>query len=100
MPVVGQRVVRAVAVQAALSHHHLLARHIQLLSICIKVLFRQHSYAIKNQLKAPKAPYWGLWDEMPPTRGISCLFAGSSWHKDKEPAADASEMTSDSQIET
>ena len=28
------------------------------------MLLRQLSYAIKNQ---------GLWDEMPPTRGISCL---------------------------
>ena len=37
------------------------------------MLLRQLSYAIKNQLKAPKTPYWGLWDEMPPTRGISCL---------------------------
>ena len=37
------------------------------------MLLRQLSYAIKNQLKAPKAPYLGLWDEMPPTRGISCL---------------------------
>ena len=37
------------------------------------MLLRQLSYAIKNQLKAPKAPYKGLWDEMPPTRGISCL---------------------------
>ena len=37
------------------------------------VLLHQLSYAIKNQLKAPKAPYSGLWDEMPPTRGISCL---------------------------
>ena len=36
-------------------------------------MLRQLSYAIKNQLKAPKAPYKGLWDEMPPTRGISCL---------------------------
>ena len=37
------------------------------------MLLRQLSYAIKNQLKAPKAPYLGLWDEMLPTRGISCL---------------------------
>ena len=37
------------------------------------VLLHQLSYAIKSQLKAPKAPYKGLWDEMPPTRGISCL---------------------------
>ena len=37
------------------------------------MLLRQLSYALKNQLKAPKAPYKGLWDEMPPTRGISCL---------------------------
>ena len=36
------------------------------------MLLRQLSYAIKNQLKAPKAPR-GLWDEMPPTRGIFCL---------------------------
>ena len=37
------------------------------------MLLHQLSYAIKNQLKAPKAPYLGLWDEMPPSRGISCL---------------------------
>ena len=37
------------------------------------MLLRQLSYAIKNQLKAPKAPYKGLWDEMSPTRSISCL---------------------------
>ena len=37
------------------------------------MLLRQLSYAIKNHLKAPKASYQGLWDEMPPTRGISCL---------------------------
>ena len=39
----------------------------------IIVLLHQLSYAIKNQLKAPKAPSRGLWDEMPSTRGISCL---------------------------
>ena len=37
------------------------------------MLLRHLSYAIKNHLKAPKVPYKGLWDEMPPTRGISCL---------------------------
>ena len=54
------------------------------------MLLRQLSYAIKTQIKAPEVPYWGLF--LP--------FAGSLGHKDKEPAADASEMTSDSQIET
>ena len=39
----------------------------------IKMLIRQLSYATENQLKAPKAPYLGILDEMPPTRGISCL---------------------------
>ena len=34
-------------------------------------MLRQLSCAIKNQLKATKAPYEGLWSEMPPTRGIS-----------------------------
>ena len=38
-----------------------------------RVLLRQLSYAIKNQLKAPKAPIGGLWDEIPPLGGISCL---------------------------
>ena len=37
------------------------------------MFLRQVSNAIKNQLKAAKAPYYGLWNEMPPTRGISCL---------------------------
>ena len=31
------------------------------------MILGQLSYAIKNQT------YSGLWDEMPPTRGISCL---------------------------
>ena len=30
----------------------------------------QLSYAIKNQLKAPKAPYLGLWDEIPLRGGL------------------------------
>ena len=48
------------------------------------MLLRQPSYAIKNQLKAPKAPYLGLWDEMPPTRGFSCLsFVASLRHEDR-----------------
>ena len=37
------------------------------------VLLRQLSYIIKNQLKAPKAPYQGHF--LP--------FAGSLWHKDR-----------------
>ena len=37
------------------------------------MVLRQLSYAIKSQLKAPKAPYLGLWDEMHPARAISCL---------------------------
>ena len=35
------------------------------------VLLRQHPYAIKNQLNATKAPYYGHF--LP--------FAGSLWHK-------------------
>ena len=38
-----------------------------------RICWRQLSYAIKNQLKAPKAPIGGLWDEIPPLGGISCL---------------------------
>ena len=37
------------------------------------MLLRQLSYAIKNQLKAPKAPYWRHF--LP--------SAGSLWHKDR-----------------
>ena len=40
------------------------------------VLLRQLSYAIKNQLDAPKASYWGLLEELAPTRDISCLSLG------------------------
>ena len=47
-------------------------------------MLRQLSYAIKNQLKAPKAPYQGLWDESS-LLGAFLPFAGSLWHKDKKP---------------
>ena len=40
------------------------------------VLLCQLSDAIKNQLKAPQAPYYGLWDEMP-TWGLAWLFVAS-----------------------
>ena len=45
---------------------------IEIISEEFIVMLRQLSYAIKNQLKAPKAPYWGHF----------FLFAGSLWHKD------------------
>lgn len=37
------------------------------------VFLRQLYYDIKNQLKAPKTPYLGLWNEMTTVRDISCL---------------------------
>ena len=40
------------------------------------VMLRQLSYAIKNQLKAPKAPYYGHF--LP--------FAGSLWHMVRWPS--------------
>ena len=39
----------------------------------IMVLPRQLSYSIKTQLKAPTAPYFGLWNKISSTRGISGL---------------------------
>ena len=48
----------------------------------IIVLLRQLSYAIKNQLVASKAPYYGLWNAKYPHWGVFCLLlAGSLWHK-------------------
>ena len=38
------------------------------------ILLQQISYAIKNQLKATKAPYEGLWDEIPLTWDMEATY--------------------------
>ena len=48
-----------------------------------KVLLRQVSYAIKNQLGHPKPPTRGFGTQNTP-RGVFCLLlSGSLWHKDR-----------------